>query len=151
MIKKERKLKLCLIPTWHSSSIAEIVYIFYTSGLQTVKQLSPYSDWLRPGRSGFDSRRELEIFLFTTVSIPALGPTQPPILWVSEALSLKVKRRGRETDHSPPSRAGGGGSKNAWSYTSTPPMPSWRDAQLKHRDNFTFTFKLFYVMCSFFF
>jgi hypothetical protein len=31
--------------------------------------------------------------------------------------------------------------KNAWSYTSTRPItPSWRGAQLKHRDNFTFTF-----------
>jgi hypothetical protein len=31
-------------------------------------------------------------------------------------------------------------SKNAWSYTSTPNTPSWRDAQVKHRDNFTFSF-----------
>jgi hypothetical protein len=30
-------------------------------------------------------------------------------------------------------------SKNAWSYTSTPPvMPSWHGAQKKHRDNVTF-------------
>jgi hypothetical protein len=32
-------------------------------------------------------------------------------------------------------------SKNEWSYTSTPNTPSWRGAQLKHRDKFTFTFK----------
>jgi hypothetical protein len=31
----------------------------------------------------------------------ALGPTQPPIQWVSGALSLGVNRSGRETDHSP--------------------------------------------------
>jgi hypothetical protein len=61
----------------------------------------------------------LGIFLFTTASRTALGPTQPPIQWVLEALSLGVKRPGRETDHSPPSTAE---VKNAWSYTSTPPV-----------------------------
>jgi hypothetical protein len=34
-----------------------------------------------------------------------LGPTQPPIQWVWGALSLGVKRPGREADHSPPSSA----------------------------------------------
>jgi hypothetical protein len=29
----------------------------------------------------------------------ALGPTQPPIQWVSGALSLGVKRPEREADH----------------------------------------------------
>jgi hypothetical protein len=45
------------------------------------------------------------IFLFTTASEPALGPTQPPIQWVLVALSLGVKRPGIEADHSPPSSA----------------------------------------------
>jgi hypothetical protein len=53
----------------------------------------------------FDSRRGLGIFLLTTASRTALGPTQPPIQWVQEALSLGVKRPGREADHSPPSSA----------------------------------------------
>jgi hypothetical protein len=57
------------------------------------------------GVLGFDSRRELGIFLFTTVSKTALGPTQPPIQWVLGALSLGQKRPGREADHSPPSSA----------------------------------------------
>jgi hypothetical protein len=47
----------------------------------------------------------LGIFIFTTASRTALGPTQPPIRWVPEALSLGVKRPGREADHSPPSSA----------------------------------------------
>jgi hypothetical protein len=54
---------------------------------------------------GFDSRRRLEIFLFTTASRTDLGPTQPPIQWVPGTLSLEVKRPGREADHSPPSSA----------------------------------------------
>jgi hypothetical protein len=41
------------------------------------------------------------IFLFTSASRTALGPTQLPIQWVIWALSLRVKRPGRETDHSP--------------------------------------------------
>jgi hypothetical protein len=45
---------------------------------------------------------ELEIFLFDTVSRPALRPPQPPIQKVLGDLSLKVKRPGREVDHSPP-------------------------------------------------
>jgi hypothetical protein len=54
---------------------------------------------------GFDSRRGLVISTFTTVSRTALGTTQPPIQWVSGALSLGVKLPGREADHSPPSSA----------------------------------------------
>jgi hypothetical protein len=46
-----------------------------------------------------------------------MWPTQPPIQWVPGALSLGVKRQGRESDHSPPSSAD---VKNVWSYTSTP-------------------------------
>jgi hypothetical protein len=56
---------------------------------------------------------------FTTVSRTALGPTQPPMQWVPGALSLEVKRPGREADYSPPSSAE---VKSAWSYTSTLPM-----------------------------
>jgi hypothetical protein len=57
------------------------------------------------GVLGFDSQRVLGNFLFTTASRTALGPTQPPIQWLPGALSLEVKRPGRETDHSPPSSA----------------------------------------------
>jgi hypothetical protein len=53
---------------------------------------------------GFDSRRGLGLFLFTA-SRTALGPTQPRIQWVPEALSLGVKRPECEADHSPPSSA----------------------------------------------
>jgi hypothetical protein len=68
---------------------------------------------------GFDFRRRLEIFPFTTVSRPVLGPTQLLIQWVPGALSLGVRRPGSEADYSPPSSAK---VKNAWSYTSTPPV-----------------------------
>jgi hypothetical protein len=59
-------------------------------------------DWTI-GVLGFDSRRGLGIFLFTTASRTALGPTQPP---VPAALFQGVKRPGREADHSPSFSAG---------------------------------------------
>jgi hypothetical protein len=43
--------------------------------------------------------------IFSTLSIQALGPTQPLIQWVPGALSPGVKRPGREADHSPPTSA----------------------------------------------
>jgi len=68
---------------------------------------------------GFESRQGLGIFLFTIVSRPVLGPTQPPIQWVPGTLSLEVKWPGHEADHSPPPHAE---VMNAWSYTSNPPV-----------------------------
>jgi hypothetical protein len=91
-------------------------------------------DWMI-GVLGFNSWQGLGIFLFTTVSRMALGPTQPPIQWVPGALSLGVKRPEREADCSPPSSAE---VKNAWSYTSTTPKVFMAWYFVKHRDNFTF-------------
>jgi hypothetical protein len=68
---------------------------------------------------GFESRQGLEIFLFTIEFRVALGHTQPPIRYAPGVLSLGVKRPRCEADHSPPSSAE---IRNAWSYTSTPPI-----------------------------
>jgi hypothetical protein len=55
--------------------------------------------------------------LFSTSSRRVLGPTQPPFQWVQEALSLGVKRSGREAGNSPPTSAE---VKKKWIYTSNP-------------------------------
>jgi hypothetical protein len=94
-------------------------------------------DWTI-GMLGFDSRRGLGIFLFTTASRKALGPIQLPIQWIPGALSLGIKRSGREAGHSPPSSAEV--KECVELYLHSPNTPSWHGAQLKHRDNFTFTF-----------
>jgi hypothetical protein len=58
------------------------------------------------GRSGFDPRQGQRIFPLTSVSRPALRPTQPPVQWVPGVLSPGVKARpGLDADHSPPSSA----------------------------------------------
>jgi hypothetical protein len=56
--------------------------------------------------------------IFSMSSRPVLGSTQPPIQWVPAALSPRVKRQGRETEHSPPASAD---VKKMWIYMSTPP------------------------------
>jgi hypothetical protein len=81
------------------------------------------------GVLGFDSRRRLGIFFFTTLSRTALGPTQPPIQWVPGALSLGLKLPEREADHSPPSSAEV--KERVELYLHSPNTPSWRGAQLK--------------------
>jgi hypothetical protein len=86
----------------------------------------------------FHSRWWLGIFLFTTASRTAVGPTQPPIQWILEALSLGVNRPGREAGNSPPSNSEV--KELVELYLHSPNTPSWRGAQLKHRDNFTFSF-----------
>jgi hypothetical protein len=68
-----------------------------------LQKLSRYSDGLQAEMAGFNSGQRQEIFLFSTASRLALGPTQHPIQWVPGALSLGVKRPGSESDHSPPS------------------------------------------------
>jgi hypothetical protein len=71
----------------------------------------------------FDSRRGLEIFLFSSNSRPALEPIQPPIQWVPGVLSLGVKRPGRETDHSSPSNV-----EESVEIYLHPNMAPWRGA-----------------------
>jgi hypothetical protein len=94
------------------------------------------TDWT-VGVLGFDSRRGLGIFLFTTVPTTAMEPTQLPVQWVPGALSRGVKRPGREADHSPPSSAE---VNNVWSYTSTPQYVFMAWCLIKHRENFTFIY-----------
>jgi hypothetical protein len=54
--------------------------------------------WWTTEKSGFDSRDGREALLLSTASRPALGPDQPPIRWLTGALSLGVKRPGRKAD-----------------------------------------------------
>jgi hypothetical protein len=46
-----------------------------------------------------------KVFLFSTTSRPALGPTQSPVQLVPGTFSPGVKRSGREADQSLPSSA----------------------------------------------
>jgi hypothetical protein len=71
--------------------------------------------------SVFGTCHSSDLLCPSVTSRPALGPTRPPIQWVTGGGRVPfpaVKRSGREADHSPPS---GAEIKNAWRYTTTPP------------------------------
>jgi hypothetical protein len=85
----------------------------------TPQSVQRWATGCKIGVLGFDSQRGMGTFPYLTASRTAQRPTQPPIQWISGALSLGIKWPGRESDHSSPSSAA---VKNAWRYTSTPPI-----------------------------
>jgi hypothetical protein len=74
------------------------------------------------GRCSIPSGRKI---LFSIEHSLVPEPTQPPTQWALWALSLGIKRSGREADHSPPSSAvfKNGGTIRPLLHTS-----SWRGA-----------------------
>jgi hypothetical protein len=66
--------------------------------------------------AGFESKHGQEVFLFTKTSRPVLIPSQRPVQWVP-GFFVRIKRPGREDDHSLPFRAK---VRNDWSYKSSP-------------------------------
>jgi hypothetical protein len=111
-------VRVFLAPSW----LIRLTYwpytAFFLDKYLILLSSQPWATGWTIGVLGFNCRRGLGIF-FTTASRTALGPTQTPIQWVPGALSLGVKRPGRKADHSPTSSAE---VKNAWGYTSTPPI-----------------------------
>jgi len=77
-----------------------------------------------------------DIILPSTASRSALMTTQTPIQWVPEALSLGLKLRWPEAEHSPLSSTW---VKNVRSYTSIPQCVLMAWYFVKHRDKFSFT------------
>jgi hypothetical protein len=77
---------------------------------------------------GFEYQQGLGTFLSATTSRPALGSTQPPIQGVRGALSVGVKRPGREADYSPQSSAEAKECVDLYLHSLN--TPSWRGAQL---------------------
>jgi hypothetical protein len=87
--------------------------------------------------SGFDSLQG-KVFLSSAQRL-GLEPIQPPIQWVSEAISKGIKRQTREADRSIPSSVE---IKNneAMLPPHSPNPSSWLSAQLiKHRGKFIST------------
>jgi hypothetical protein len=78
-------------------------YTIYTCNIRIRTVIAQLEERWATGRTigvlGFDSRLGVGIFLFTTASRTALEPNQPPIKWVLGALSLEVRRPGREAEH----------------------------------------------------
>jgi hypothetical protein len=75
----------------------------------------------------------------TTMSVTALGPTQPPIQCVPGTLSLGLKQPGREADHSPPSSAEIKECVELYLHSPIRLHGVVLSLKKKHSDNFTFT------------
>jgi hypothetical protein len=79
---------------------------------------------------------EIILHLKLNIKTKAKGElTQPPIQWVPGALSLGVKRPGREAVHSPPSSAEVNNLRGAIPPLHQYVFMAW--CLVKHRDNFT--------------
>jgi hypothetical protein len=106
----------------YDSSVGSI--LGYSPGSPSSVLASFFTGWTT-GRSGFDPRRGQRNFPLSSVSRPALGPTQPPVQWVPGVLSQGVKR-GRGVMLTSYSYL----VPRSWmsrSYTSSPPQaPPWR-------------------------
>jgi hypothetical protein len=66
--------------------------------------------------SSFDSRHEQGSFIIAKLSVSVLEPKEPPVQWVTAAVSSEVKRSGRVANCWTPFRAE---VKNRWICTST--------------------------------
>jgi hypothetical protein len=91
-------------------------YYLWGSWVSVVCIATGYS--LNDQRGQSSSAGRVKNVLFSMSSRLALGSTQPPVQWVTRALSPGAKQLGRETDHSPLSSAA---VKKMWISTSTPP------------------------------
>jgi hypothetical protein len=89
------------------------IYLFILGALTASQYSNQATGWTI---GSFKSRQGRKTFHFSKRSMPAVGPTLPPIQWVSGVLYPNVKRPEREDNHSPPS---GEEVKNKWNYTST--------------------------------
>jgi hypothetical protein len=117
--------------------------IHFRNSCLPVSSPKTYKVKIKP--SFYLSRRSLVIFLFTTASRTALGPTQPPVQCVPGALSVGVKWPGCEADHSPPSSA----EVKEWVelYPLSPNTPPWRWAQLKESTGTTLPYLYRFTSC----
>jgi hypothetical protein len=111
-------------PSWYCAKFSTGVTLLYKTASKIIDIYI-----LRAERSGIRFPAGVGIFLFTTASRPSLGPTQPPIQWIQWAISMMVKRQGREADHSPPFSAEVKECVELYLHFSN--TPSWRGAQLR--------------------
>jgi hypothetical protein len=112
-------------------SVFQWNYRTFLRGIFESRQLSRYNDRSRVGWSGFDPGSGQEIFLYSTATGPALGPTQPRIQWVHSGRCV-------EADYLHSSSAE---IKNGGTISSLPNTSSWRSAQFLNWSDLTDLFQ----------
>jgi hypothetical protein len=113
------------IKNWFLCCISFYIYIYiYIYILQQPGKLGRYSDELRAGRPGFDSRQGRDISLL--YSVQTGSEAHPASYPMGTGTNFKgVKRPERKADHSHPSSAE---VKNGGAIPSLPHMSSWHSA-----------------------
>jgi hypothetical protein len=130
------------------------IFLFTTASRTALGSTQPPIQWVpravsislvvkRPGReadlsppSSAKVKEWVDIYLnFPNMLIWCGAQLKKKSTGTSWALSLGVKRAGREADHSPPSSTE---VKNGWSYTPTPQYVLMEWPLIKHKDNFMF-------------
>jgi hypothetical protein len=97
-----------------------------------VQSVQPRATGWMAEESGFHPRQGQEIFLFSTVSKPPVGPTQTPIQWVPGLCHGELSGLGVKLPNLVPTL-------RMVVLNPTPPCVFAAWFLIKHRDNFTFT------------
>jgi len=130
-----RSMRHAKLQTAHFWTISIPYFHFQTNGLDISdwRRETKYKCWYYSLTLDIHAIKVLQqglgIFLFATVSRPALGLTQPPIQSVPEVLSLWVERSEQDANHSPPSSA----EVKEWVklHFHSPNTPSWSGVHFK--------------------
>jgi hypothetical protein len=109
-----------------------------------INQYSDQAAGWTTGTAGFDSRQEIEAFIFTTATRPTLASLRP-IQYTSRGSFPGGYVRGLETEYSTPP---GVRTKNARCYNTSSPQLFTEWCLITHRDNFTFPLYSIYVYMS---
>jgi hypothetical protein len=135
-----RRLQLLLMSVETSSLRWELILFLRIPDLMKMAGIQSETIWGFLGYGlddrGFESRQGLGIFLFTTVSRPALGPTQPHYPLGTRG-SFHGCKEARVWSCPLTSIYCRGKKKIVALYIHSPNTPSWRGASLKRKDNFS--------------
>jgi hypothetical protein len=129
---------IILVSLPNSAGSADVYSVLPEQSFVVIRIFISLTTGWTTGWSGFDLRQGQRISPLASVSRPALGPTQPPVQWVSGILSLGVKRGRGVTLTTHPHLV-----PRSWmsrSYTSSPPSSNFYNSARRNIPEYIFIF-----------